>query len=46
VPDEVVIGVAEERLAQAEALDAIPARTGTPLERCVALAMGEKALDR
>ena len=64
VPDEVVIGVAEERLAQAdaqrgfvldgfprttaqaEALDAIPARTGTPLERCVALVMGEEALDR
>ena len=62
VPDEVVIGVAEERLAQAdaqrgfvldgfprttaqaEALDAILARTGTPLERCVALVMGEEAL--
>ena len=44
VPDEVVIGVAEERLAQAEALDAILARAGTPLERCVALVMGGEAL--
>jgi adenylate kinase len=62
VPDEVVIGVAEARLAeadarrgfvldgfprttaQAEALDEILARAGTPLECCVALVMGEEAL--
>ncbi|HEY5658255.1 MAG TPA: adenylate kinase, partial [Myxococcota bacterium] len=62
VPDDVVIGVAEERLAeadakrgfvldgfprttaQAEALDAILERAGTPLERCVALVMGEETL--
>jgi len=59
VPDEIVIGVAEERLArpdaqrgfvldgfprtaaQAEALDAILERMGTPLERCVAIVVDD-----
>ncbi len=62
VPDEVVIGVAEERLAQddaqrgfildgfprtgaqAEALDALLERLGTPLERCVALTLDEEEI--
>jgi len=62
VPDAVVIGVAEERLAQAdaasgfvldgfprtvaqaEALDALLERTGTDLERCVALVVDEDSL--
>lgn len=62
VPDEVVIGVAEERLAQddaqrgfildgfprtgaqAEALDALLARLGTPLERCVAITLAEEEI--
>jgi adenylate kinase len=64
VPDEVVIGVAEERLrqadaaegfvldgfprtvAQAEALDALLARLGVKLERCVVLAADEDELVR
>jgi len=64
VPDEVVIGVAEERLrqpdaaegfildgfprtvAQAEALDALLARLGAKLERCVVLAADEDELVR
>jgi len=59
VPDEVVIGVARERLgqpdakdgfvldgfprtrAQAEALDKLLAELGTPLERCVSLAVDD-----
>ncbi len=62
VPDEVVIGVAEERLGkddaargfildgfprtvpQAEALDALLGRLGTPLERCLALVVDEDAM--
>lgn len=62
VPDDVVIGVAEERLrqpdaakgfildgfprtaAQAEALDAMLARLGVQLERCVALRVDEDEL--
>jgi adenylate kinase len=58
VPDDVVIGVAEERLgrrgfildgfprtaAQAEALDALLARQGRPLERCIALEVEEDSL--
>jgi len=62
VPDAVVIGVAEERLAQddaesgfvldgfprtaaqAESLDALLARMGTNLERCVALVVDEDSL--
>ena len=62
VPDDVVIGVAEERLAeddakrgfildgfprtraQAEALDALLERLGTPLERCVSLVVDEDEL--
>jgi len=62
VPDSVVIGVAEERLAQddaqsgfvldgfprtaaqAEALDALLARMGTNLDRCVALVVDEDSL--
>ena len=64
VPDEIVIGVAEERLArddarrgfvldgfprttaQAEALDALLARLGTPLERCVALSVDQDEIVR
>jgi len=64
VPDEIVIGVAEERLAQddarrgfildgfprttaqAEALDGLLGRLGTPLERCVALQADEEELVR
>lgn len=59
VPDEIVIRVAQERLAepdarrgfvldgfprtaaQAQALDALLAQLGTPLERCVALSVDE-----
>ena len=62
VPDEIVIGVAEERLAQddaqrgfildgfprtgaqAEALDALLARLGTPLERCAALTLDQEEI--
>ena len=62
VPDEVVIGVAEERLAQpdarrgfildgfprtagqAAALDALLARLGVQLERCIALRVDEEEL--
>jgi len=62
VPDEVVIGVAEERLAQpdagrgfildgfprtagqAAALDALLARLGVRLERCIALRVDEEEL--
>lgn len=62
VPDEVVIGVAEERLrkpdamegfildgfprtvAQAEALDALLAKLGCKLERCVALTVDPEEL--
>lgn len=62
VPDEVVIGVAEERLAQpdaekgfildgfprteaqAEALDRLLERRGTPLERCVCMMVDEDEL--
>ena len=62
VPDAIVIGVAEERLAQddarqgfildgfprttaqAEALEGILERLGTPLERCVALQVDEDEL--
>ncbi|MEM7411720.1 MAG: adenylate kinase [Myxococcota bacterium] len=64
VSDEIVIGVAKERLeqpdaakgfildgfprttAQAEALDALLAAMGTPLERCVAMAVDEDELVR
>jgi adenylate kinase len=64
VPDEIVIGVAEERLgqddarrgfvldgfprtdAQAEALDALLTRLGTPLERCIALWVDEEEIVR
>jgi adenylate kinase len=64
VPDEVVIGVAEERLAQpdagrgfildgfprtagqAAALDALLARLGVRLERCIALRVDEEELVR
>jgi adenylate kinase len=64
VPDEVVIGVAEERLsqpdarkgfvldgfprtaAQAEALDLLLGRLGTPLERCIHLVVDEEVLVR
>jgi adenylate kinase len=62
VSDEIVIGVAAERLAQddaqrgfildgfprtsaqAEALDALLARLGTPLERCIALWVDEEEI--
>ena len=62
VPDEVVIGVAEERLkqpdarrgfvldgfprtaAQAQALDRLLARLGTPLERCLRLLVDDEEL--